>query len=198
MRDSDLGWREVGVAWAPDGWTAVDRGPAEPVPGSEPPVGAWAGAQVELPIVAEGWVREVADHLAGGVAIVLDYGDEQPALLRAHPHGTLVALRGHQAQPDPLSAPGTADLSVFVDFSRIRAAARRSGLVELAYSSQAEALGRWGFSALLEAACTRAPNAEAEVRLRLAAKNLLFGFENFRVLELAPRSATSPAASPEG
>jgi hypothetical protein len=38
------------------------------------------------------------------------------------------------------------------------------------------------------AAVTGSGSAEAEVRTRLAVKNLLFGFENFQVLELRPGS----------
>jgi SAM-dependent MidA family methyltransferase len=78
------------------------------------------------------------------------------------------------------------DLSTFVNFSRIREAGRSSGLVELSFRSQAEALGAWGLPGLLEAALRESGNAEAKVRTQLAAKNLLFGFERFRALELAP------------
>ena len=59
---------------------------------------------------------------------------------------------------------------------------------------QAEALGTWGFPHLLEEAVKASASSEQEVKVRLRAKNLLFGFENFHVLELAPgnRSESGP------
>jgi len=98
-------------------------------------------------------------------------------------------VRGHRSVRDPLATPGATDLSVFVNFTRVRAVATAAGLQELAFRRQAEALGDWGFPRLLEEALRAAPSAEAEVRVRLSAKNLLFGFERFRALELAPREA---------
>jgi len=82
-----------------------------------------------------------------------------------------------------------------VNFTRVRAAARAAGLVEVAFRRQAEALGEWGFPALLDSALRAAPNAEARVRRQLAAKNLLFGFDRFQVLELAPPASAERLAS---
>src|SRR5208283_6157400 len=115
----------------------------------------------------------------------------------AHRSGTLTAVRRHRFVDDPFAEPGTSDLSVFVNFTRVRAAAARAGLREVAFRRQAEALGEWGFPRLLEEAIRAAPSTEAEVRTRLAAKNLLFGFERFCALELAPRERDdrSPTAT---
>jgi SAM-dependent MidA family methyltransferase len=194
LRWDGSGWTEAGFrlrggrlepAEAPLEGDAV---PADlPTPGPED-----AGVVVELSAAAEALVREVADHLAGGELLVTDYGDEQSVLIGRHPHGTVAAVRSHRAAAGPLDAPGETDLSTFVNFSRIRAAA---GLTEVAYRGQAEALGAWGFEEELRRSLAGVRSAEEEVRLRLAAKNLLFGFGSFRVLELAPR-ATAEALRP--
>ncbi len=102
---------------------------------------------------------------------------------RQHPGGTVTAYRAHEAV-DPLAEPGSADLSAFVNFSRVRAAAEASGLRVVAYERQAEALGRWGLPGELAAAVATAESAESEVKARLGAKSLAFGFETFRALEL--------------
>jgi SAM-dependent MidA family methyltransferase len=141
----------------------------------------------EVGLQSEAFVREVADHLLGGAAIFLDYGTDGSELVAGHPAGTLAGFRDHRAVLHPLDDPGEVDLSAFVNFSRIRAAGRASGLTEIAYRNQADALGAWGFPALLDAEVGTATDAESLVRTRLAAKNLLFGFGNFRVLEFAPR-----------
>lgn len=185
-------WLELGVR-VHDGRV----GPAEttvtnPIPGPPLPSTAPDGTVLELSPKAEALVREVADHLVHGVLIVDDFGMEERELVAGHPHGTLEAVRGHRAGRDPLEAPGSADLSAFVNWTRLRAVASVAGLAVLSDRSQAEALGEWGFPRLLDAAKKAAPNPEAAVRLQLAVKSLLFGFERFRILEFVPsRDRTS-------
>jgi len=184
-------WAELGVRWAGDKFEWADGPRPARVPGGPLPA-ADDGTQYELGERAEGFLREVADHLSDGVAIFLDYGADTDELVRGHGSGTLAAIRDHRVV-DPLEAPGTADLSAFVDFGRIRSAAQRAGLVERSFRRQSEALGEWGFAELLETTEHRTVGAEALVQLRLAAKNLLFGFDTFRVLELGTRGP--PATS---
>jgi SAM-dependent MidA family methyltransferase len=186
-RGSD--WTELGVRWTSSRFEWADGHSPAFVPG-EPLPPAEEGTRYELLERAEGFVREVADHLAAGVAILMDYGADTDELLRAHREGTLAAVRDHQPV-DALAAPGSSDLSAFVDFARVRSAAHRAGLIERGFRRQSEALGEWGFPELLSEAERRTNGAEASVKLRLAAKNLLFGFDSFRVLELE-----SPAAPP--
>ena len=193
LRWTGDGWRELGVRLEGDRWIAAEAPLRAPVPGSPLDAPPEAGGIVEVAPLAEAIVREVADHLVRGTAIFLDYGMEERELVHAHPYGTLAAVRGHRFVEDPLERPGESDLSTFVNFTRIRAAARRAGLRERSYLSQAEALGAWGFQRLFEQEVRAAGSPENEVRLRLAVKNLLFGFERFRVLELdAPGGPAGP------
>lgn len=189
LRWDGSAWHEMGVRVRDGRVEAAEGALTRAVPGAPLPAPSEAGVVLELSPTAEATVREIADHLTEGEAILIDYGQEETELLRGHPQGTLAAVRNHRVVSDPMDSPGTADLSTFVNFTRIRSAARVSGLVELAFRSQAEALGGWGFPTLLEGAVRSAGSAEAEVRVRLAAKNLLFGFDRFRVLELAAPSA---------
>jgi SAM-dependent MidA family methyltransferase len=190
LRWDGKSWKELGIR-VRDGLVVTDEEEmTRSVPGGPLPIPDHPDVVMELSPLAEGTVREIADHLSGGLAMLIDYGLEQTELLRGHSRGTLAAVRHHRFVSDPLENPGTTDLSTFVNFTRLRAAAAASGLVEVAFRSQAEALGAWGFPALLDAAVRSAGSSEAKVRLRLAAKNLLFGFDRFRVLELAaPASA---------
>jgi SAM-dependent MidA family methyltransferase len=178
------GWGEQGVRISGSELRWEDRSPAVSVPNDGLPEVA-EGTVVEISERASSWIRELSDTLVDGTAILLDYGDEESSLLQRFPAGSLRAVRGHRSRSDPLGAPGSEDLSTFVNFSRVRAAARRAGFREVAYRSQAEALGAWGLPQELAAAQAMVPTAEAKVRLQLAAKQLLFGFENFRVLELS-------------
>ncbi|MGI0071191.1 MAG: SAM-dependent methyltransferase [Thermoplasmata archaeon] len=198
VRGRDGRWRELGVEVRDGRVVPAERELVRPIPG--PPLPAAPPDRdltLEVTPGGEGTVREIADHLLAGTAILLDYGFEESELVRGHADGTVAAVRGHRFLPDPLDAPGTADLSVFVNFTRVRAVATTSGLAEVAFRSQAETLGAWGFAPLRDAALRAAPTAEAKVRVQMASKNLLFGFERFRVLEVAPAgSADRLRASP--
>lgn len=183
------GYAEEGFRWEGD----LLHGTTRPLPPGDRlasrlpgPEATAPGDSVEVAPGTEGVVREVADHLVAGLLVVVDYGELGPELRAGHRGGTVNALRGHRSLPLSEIRLGETDLSSFVDFSAVRAAAARSGLAEVAYRRQAEALTAWGLPTLLERAVAEAPGAEGQVRLRLAAKSLLFGFETFRVLELAP------------
>ncbi len=200
LRFDGTGWGELGIRL--DGTTVVpsERSPSTDVPGRPLPSGVERGTIVELPVGAESLVREIADHLVAGVAVILDYGMDEGELVRAHPRGTLAAVAHHRAVDDPLSALGHADLSVFVNFDRLRDAARAGGLAVDHDRPQSEALDSWGLSSLFDAELRATVGAEAQVRLRLAVKNLLFGFARFRALELSPvgRARSTGAARTSG
>jgi len=182
-------WNECGVRWNGEVFAPATVPSTRPVPGPALPPNPAPGTVVEFSPMAEAFVREVADHLRDGLFLVLDYGMEEPELLAAHPSGTLAAVRQHRVVADPLADPGSSDLSVFVNFTRLRRVAARAGLSELSYRRQAEALGAWGFPRVFDRAVSAAGSPEAEVRLRLGAKNLLFGFERFHALEWSPGPA---------
>ena len=186
LRWAEGRWRELGIRLVEGRPVPAEGELTRPVPPPALPKTPEEGLVFECSPGAESLVREVADHLTAGAVLLLDYGMEEDELVRGHPEGTLTALREHRTVPDPYEDPGASDLSAFVNFSRIRAAAARAGLEEVAYCSQTEALATWGISDLIAAEVARARSSEEEVRTRLAAKSLLFGFERFRLLELAP------------
>jgi SAM-dependent MidA family methyltransferase len=186
LRWHSTGWRELGVRFTAEGLTAVEGARVELLPDPPLPTSVEEGTILEFSPLGEALVREVADHLVSGVWLLADYGMEETELLRAHPGGTLATVRGHRAGSDPFATPGEQDLSVFLNWTRLRTVGRAAGFEVIADRSQAETLGAWGLPGLLDDALARAGSAEAEVRLRLAVKNLLFGYERFRVLELAP------------
>jgi SAM-dependent MidA family methyltransferase len=186
-------WWELGVRLSGDAFREEMRPLVRPVPGAPLPAQAADGAVLEISPAAEGLLREVADRLSLGLAIFLDYGEEEGYWTGRPSSGTLTAYRGHRVPADPFESPGTADLSVWVDFTRLRVAARTAGLVERGFRRQAEALNAWGFGRLLDQWLKAAPDVTERVRRQLASKNLLFGFERFYALELeAPGSRNGP------
>ena len=103
------------------GWTErfVDAGVFVERDAEGPAREAGEGEVVEVNEAAEGVVRWLAGRIAaeGGAALLLDYGPATSA-----PGESLQALRDGRPT-DPLTEPGTADLTAHVDFAALAAAA---------------------------------------------------------------------------
>jgi NADH dehydrogenase [ubiquinone] 1 alpha subcomplex assembly factor 7 len=93
-----------------------------------------------------------------GAALILDYGRGAPY------SGSLTAVRAHAQHPHPLSLPGAADLSAWVDFSALEQAARESGAPVSVHGpvEQGAFLGALGARARAEALAVAAADGAAE------------------------------------
>ncbi len=89
-----------------------------------------AGERIELPIVAQDWMRQIARTIERGVlvVIVIDYGYTRNQQLAGRHRGTLMAYRHHSASPDPYQAPGEQDLTAHVNFTALAAACEQAGM----------------------------------------------------------------------
>lgn len=88
----------------------------------------------------------------GGVAIVIDYGYEGPAI-----GDTLQAMRGH-ASVNPFDAPGEQDLTAHVDFATLKAAAETEGAVAYGPVDQGDWLLALGIDTRAAALARAAPD----------------------------------------
>jgi NADH dehydrogenase [ubiquinone] 1 alpha subcomplex assembly factor 7 len=187
---TDHGWSELGVLVHSEGpLQAAGRAPERTDEPADLPPDARPGTVLEISPSAEAWIRELADHLVGGRAVLIDYGAEEEFLLSRGGAGTLEAIREHRPV-DPLSRPGSADLSAWVNFTRIRRLAKAAGLQETFYGPLSEALVRWGIDDVRAKMVARVDSVEA-VKLQLAQKSFLLGFGTFKVLELSRRSPSA-------
>ncbi len=82
------------------------------------------GTLVELRLSDATVIDQIAQRFKThpGYALFIDYGSDAPEA-----GDTLQALKAHE-KVDPLDAPGTADLTAWVDFDRIARLARNAGL----------------------------------------------------------------------
>lgn len=104
----------------------------------------------ELALAARGWVRSVAECLAHGVLLLIDYGF--PAREFFHPQrsgGTLMCHYRHYAHDDPFLYPGLQDITAHVDFSALSAAGTAAGLDLLGYATQSGFLVNCGITDVL-------------------------------------------------
>jgi NADH dehydrogenase [ubiquinone] 1 alpha subcomplex assembly factor 7 len=162
------GWHERRVAVDADGNLAFDIAP-EPTPHFEPllppavraaPPGSIFEWRFDTTAMEMG--RRIARD--GGAALVVDYGHAQSAVGE-----TLQAVGGH-AYADPLSAPGTLDLTAHVDFQALARDTEAMGAQAFGPIEQSEFLSRLGIetrAAKLKANAAT-PAAAAEIDTALA------------------------------
>ncbi|MGA0848723.1 MAG: class I SAM-dependent methyltransferase [Chthoniobacterales bacterium] len=87
------------------------------------------------------WVQTVASRLQKGWMLLVDYG--HPAAIRYQPAraaGTLAVYREHERLDDPLTDPGSRDLTAHVDFTAVARAAEQAGLSLAGFTDQHHAL----------------------------------------------------------
>jgi SAM-dependent MidA family methyltransferase len=136
-------WLERGVVWK-EGALAWDERPLDDAR-------VRAIAQTRFPAdidyvsevnpAAEALVTTLAQRIASGALLVVDYGF--PRHEYYHPQrseGTLVGHYRHRVHADPFLWPGLSDLTSHVDFTAIADAARRGGLHVAGFATQASFL----------------------------------------------------------
>ena len=167
----ELRWKEREVA---------DAALLSVLPRAAPP-----GTVIEESLAAVDWVRALGAQMERGLVLFFDYGDLQEDLVEDHPEGTLQTFSRHHAGTDPFEGLGSRDITAWVDFSAILAAAEGSGFENGGIQSQAEKLYEWGMTQVAEElARAQGENSIEAVKARLAAKTFLFGYPTHRVLQL--------------
>jgi SAM-dependent MidA family methyltransferase len=113
------------------------------------------------------WLAEVTQTLEQGAAWFIDYGCGSDAYYAADRRdGTLLCHYRHRAHDDPFFLPGLQDITAWVDFGALLAAAAAVGLSADAITSQAHFLIAHGLDAVFMVGHEQA-GSEAE-RYRLA------------------------------
>ncbi len=143
------------------------------------------GERIEVPILAQNWIRQIAQSIAHGLLLIIDYGYTRNQQLAGRHRGTLMAYRHHSASPDPYQAPGEQDLTAHVNFTALAAACAEAGMRVEKLRTQSQFLMGIGernqFADAFEDC--RVPQERAKVALQL--KHLItpegMG-ENFQVL----------------
>jgi SAM-dependent MidA family methyltransferase len=99
-----------------------------------------AGERVEVPLVAQHWMAQIADSIQRGFALIFDYGYTRAEQLAGRHRGTLMAYRAHTASTNPYQAPGEQDLTTHVNFTALAAAAEQHGMQTQKFLTQSQIL----------------------------------------------------------
>jgi len=96
------------------------------------------GYTSEINLTAQAWIGSVADILAQGMLLIIDYGF--PRHEYYHPdrsRGTLMCHYRHRAHEDPFILIGLQDITAHVDFTAMAEAAYAADLRIAGYTTQA-------------------------------------------------------------
>jgi len=143
------------------------------------------GERIEVPILAQDWIGEIAHAIARGFLLMIDYGYTRNEQLAGRHRGTLMAYRHHSSSPDPYQAPGEQDLTAHVNFTALAAACEQAGLQVEKLLTQSQFLMGIGESNQFADAFEdcRVPQERAKVALQLKHLVTPVGMgENFQVL----------------
>jgi SAM-dependent MidA family methyltransferase len=86
------------------------------------------GERIEVPMLAQKWIGQIANAIQRGLLLIVDYGYTRNQQLAGRHRGTLMAYRHHSASPDPYQAPGEQDLTAHVNFTALAAASEQQGM----------------------------------------------------------------------
>ncbi|HEY5293518.1 MAG TPA: SAM-dependent methyltransferase [Burkholderiales bacterium] len=178
LKDETFAW-----TWRPAAAELLSVAQALKLPG---------GYQTEIQLVACAFVRTLAQTMARGVILLIDYGFPAHEYYHAErSEGTLMCHYRHRAHADPFFLPGLQDITSHIDFSAVARAGEEAGLELLGYTGQAQFLINCGITDIL----LRTPPADAAAYLpqAAAAQQLLSPSEMgelFKVIAFAKDYAT--------
>ena len=180
--------RERLVTTTADGFAELDAEPTTPALAARLEAEGIAladGQLAEICLALEPWLAGATRHLARGLVLVVDYGEDAASLYRPdRREGTLRGFARHAVTGDPYRAVGRQDLTAHVDLTALRAAADAVGLELLAETRQAELLAALGTELAADELHGRDATLEGALRLRSGLARLLDprGMGGFRVL----------------
>jgi SAM-dependent MidA family methyltransferase len=102
------------------------------------------GAEIEVNLQVEPWMRRIWELLVRGRVITIDYGFESDRVSR-FPRGTLLAHYRHTTNEDYLQRVGEQDLTAHVCWTALEEIARRVGFRIMERVTQREYLSRLGW-----------------------------------------------------
>lgn len=132
------------------------------------------------------WIHSLADCLAAGALLLIDYGYERADYYQPERNqGTLVCHYQHRVHANPLIYPGLQDITASVDFTAVAEAGLAAGLDLAGYTTQAAFLLNCGLEDLFIAALQTNPQASYHLAQQIRTLSLPAEMgERFKVMAL--------------
>ena len=130
---------------------------------------------VEVNLGIETWLANVAEKLAAGYLITVDFGAETRELHTdpARYRGTLRAYYQHQFIDDVLTRPGELDLTTTIDWTLVKRAGERLGFEVAEFSRQDKFLLQAGLLEELERQTDKAESEAEKLHFRTNAREMI-------------------------
>ena len=160
-----------------------------------------AGERVDVPLVAQSYISQIAATVKCGCMIAIDYGYTRQEQLAGRHRGTITAYRQHSASANPYEAPGEQDITAHVNFTALAAALEQCGMQVQPLLTQSQFLMGIGehnqFADAFEEC--RLPQERAKVALQLKHLVTPAGMgESFHVLVASKGVKTEKVAALSG
>ncbi len=132
------------------------------------------------------WLQSMADSLAAGALLLIDYGYEESDYYRPErSSGTLICHYQHRVHDNPLIYVGLQDITASVDFTAVANAGLDAGLTLAGYTTQATFLANSGLEALFIAALQARPENQYKLAQQVRTLSLPSEMgERFKVIAL--------------
>ena len=130
---------------------------------------------VEISLATEEWFAQVAEKLATGYLITVDYGAGTSSLHDASERfqGTLRAYSRHQFADNLLARPGDQDITTTIDWTYVTRVGAKLGFEVVEFSSQDKFLLRAGLLEELARQSKAAPSDADKLRLSTKAREMI-------------------------
>ena len=172
VKNGASGVEEAGVSLKDGAFAWTWRPADEPLRSAAEALQLPQDYQTEIQLQACAFVSTLAQTMARGVILLIDYGFPAHEYYHAQrSEGTLMCHYRHRAHADPFFLPGLQDITSHVDFSAVAHAGESAGLDLLGYAGQAQFLINCGITDIM----LRTPpeNAAAYLPQAAAAQQLL-------------------------
>ena len=150
----------------------------------------------EICLAVPDWIARLGAGLDDGIAFLFDYGVSRSEYYAAErSDGWLRCHFRHHAHNDPLVFPGIQDLTAWVDFTRVAAAAVNVGFDVVGYSAQAQFLMSGGLEAEMSGFTTLPLEAQLELSQQVKTLTLPGEMgEHFKCMALRKGNCRTPSA----
>lgn len=133
------------------------------------------GQVIEINLAMEEWYRRVAQKLARGYIIAVDYGAEadelyEPALRN---QGTLRAFHHHRIAESVLHCPGDQDITSTINWTAMKEIGKEVGFEPIAFERQDQFLLNHGLLNELELMTAEIESEAEKVQLRTGAREMI-------------------------
>jgi SAM-dependent MidA family methyltransferase len=124
------------------------------------------GYRTEINIKALSWMQQVADSLARGVVITIDYGHSAQDLYGPdRSKGTLLCYYSQMASDDPYERVGLQDMTAHVDFTSLATVGEEGGLSVTGFTNQMSFLMGLGIEEMINRLEPESPQFRAAIHL---------------------------------